>query len=71
MGGAPPLGYRPDGRSLAIVNEHAECIRTIFARYGAHKRVRSVADALARDGMVIPQRTLGSGRTTGSGFLAR
>ena len=71
MGGAPPLGYRPDGRSLAIVDEHAECIRTIFARYGAHKRVRSVADALARDGMVIPQRTLGSGRTTGSGFLAR
>jgi site-specific DNA recombinase len=33
MGGIPPLGYRPDGRSLAIVEEHAVLIRDISARY--------------------------------------
>ncbi len=30
MGGTPPLGYRPDGRSLAIVPEHAELVRDMF-----------------------------------------
>ena len=24
MGGTPPLGYRPDGRTLAIIEEHAD-----------------------------------------------
>jgi site-specific DNA recombinase len=33
MGGTPPLGYRPDGRSLAIVEEHAERVRLIFKLY--------------------------------------
>ncbi len=28
-GGTPPLGYAPEGRSLAIVPEHAKLIRTI------------------------------------------
>jgi site-specific DNA recombinase len=67
MGGTPPLGYRPNGRSLAIVDKHAEIICCIFDRYYAHKRVRSVADELARDGIAIPQRTLGSGRRIGGG----
>ena len=33
MGGVPPLGYKPDGRSLAIVPEHATLARLIFDRY--------------------------------------
>ena len=32
MGGIPPLGYRPDGRSLAI-DDHAALVRQIYARY--------------------------------------
>src|SRR5688572_30920435 len=30
MGGVCPLGYRPDGRTLAIVPEHADVIRELF-----------------------------------------
>ncbi|WP_426265500.1 recombinase family protein, partial [Sphingomonas sp. PWP1-2] len=33
MGGTPPLGYAPNGRSLAIVEPHAKLIRTIFDLY--------------------------------------
>lgn len=32
-GGTPPLGYAPEGRSLAIVSEHAKLIRHIYVRY--------------------------------------
>jgi len=32
MGGTPPLGYRPDGRSLAIIDGHAEIVRDICQR---------------------------------------
>ncbi|MEV4932692.1 recombinase family protein [Sphingobium sp. LMA1-1-1.1] len=31
MGGIPPLGYRPNGRSLSIIPEHAELVREICA----------------------------------------
>src|SRR5438309_4097997 len=33
MGGTPPLGYEPKGRTLAIVEEHAEIVRGIYRRY--------------------------------------
>lgn len=33
MGGIPPLGYRPSGRTLAVVEEHAELVHEIFTRY--------------------------------------
>ena len=33
MGGTPPIGYRPDGRSLAIVEQHAGLVRVVFNRY--------------------------------------
>jgi site-specific DNA recombinase len=33
MGGIPPLGYQPYGRSLAIVGPHAEIVREIYRRY--------------------------------------
>ncbi|MFN9578541.1 MAG: recombinase family protein [Novosphingobium sp.] len=46
MGGLPPLGYRPDGRSLAIIEEHAELVRSIYRRYLELGTVRLLADAL-------------------------
>lgn len=49
MGGIPPLGYRPDGRTLAIVEEHAALVREIHARYLALGNVRSVAESLAAE----------------------
>jgi site-specific DNA recombinase len=33
MGGTPPLGYRPDGRTLAIVEEQADLVQRIYAAY--------------------------------------
>jgi site-specific DNA recombinase len=65
MGGIPPLGYKPDGRSLAIVEDHAALVRTIFARYLALGNVRAVADALARGGILSPARSTATGKAIG------
>jgi site-specific DNA recombinase len=65
MGGNPPLGYRPDGRSLAIVEEHASLVRHIFARYLCLGNVRLVTSELAEQGILAPERTATTGRTTG------
>jgi DNA invertase Pin-like site-specific DNA recombinase len=62
MGGTPPLGYKPDGRSLAVVEEHAAIIRDIYARYLASGNVRLVADQLAAASIGAPVR-----HRTGSG----
>lgn len=56
MGGIPPLGYEPNGRSLKIVEAHAEIVRGIFDRYLRLGNVRHVAAELARDGIVSPVR---------------
>src|SRR3954451_4399874 len=50
MGGTPPIGYRPDGRSLAIVEAHADIVRHIFKRYADLKNVRLLADELKERG---------------------
>jgi DNA invertase Pin-like site-specific DNA recombinase len=71
MGGTPPLGYRPDGRSLAIVEEHASVVRDIFRRYLELGNVRLVADALARDGLVAPTRETAGGKAFGGGTFTR
>ncbi|UVO50187.1 recombinase family protein [Sphingomonas sp. SUN019] len=72
MGGTPPLGYRPDGRSLAIVEEHAAIVRDIFARYIATGNVRLVAEQLAREGIGAPVRTrIGSGKAFGGVVFTR
>nr|WP_294076960.1 recombinase family protein [Sphingomonas sp.] len=65
MGGTPPLGYRPDGRGLAIVEDHAQLIRDIFARYLALGNVRLLAESLARDRIGAPIRHYGNGRAFG------
>lgn len=65
MGGIPPLGYRPDGRSLAIVEDHAAVTRHIFARYQALGTVRALADELAQGGVHAPPRATANGRAIG------
>jgi DNA invertase Pin-like site-specific DNA recombinase len=71
MGGTPPLGYRPDGRSLAIVEEHAAIVRDLFQRYLEVGNVRLVADALAREGAVAPRRQTTSGKVYGECAFTR
>jgi hypothetical protein len=56
MGGIPPLGYEPDGRSLKVVEAHADIVRDIFERYVRLGNVRLVAEELAEEGIVSPVR---------------
>lgn len=56
MGGTPPLGYAPDGRSLRVIDEHARLVRAIFERYLDLGNVRHVAEGLQRDGILSPVR---------------
>jgi DNA invertase Pin-like site-specific DNA recombinase len=71
MGGVPPLGYKPDGRTLAIVEPHAALIRDIYARYLALGNVREVTDALCAEGIVVPRRTTGTGKALGGAQFSR
>jgi DNA invertase Pin-like site-specific DNA recombinase len=71
MGGIPPLGYEPDGRSLKIVPEHAEIVRDIYSRYLAVGNVRLVAEQLEREGRRLPLRTTTTGKPFGGGLFMK
>lgn len=71
MGGNPPLGYRPDGRTLAVVDEHADLVRHIFGRYLDLGNVRLVANELAERGITTPERIASTGRSTGGRPFSR
>lgn len=71
MGGPPALGYRPDGRSLAIVEEHAAIVRDIFTRHLALGSVPHVTDQLADEGIRSPRRERKTGRAYGGGAFSR
>ena len=71
MGGTVPLGYRAHGRTLAIVGKHAAVVRDIYARYLKLRNVRLVAEALIGEGITIPVRKTGTGRTIGGGVFSR
>jgi site-specific DNA recombinase len=71
MGGMPPLGYKPDGRSLAIVESNAELVRDIFARYKSLGNVRELAAYYAQQGILVPSRTAGTGRKFGGNRFTR
>jgi DNA invertase Pin-like site-specific DNA recombinase len=71
MGGTPPLGYRPDGRSLAIVEEHAELVRLIFALYLELGNVRLLQQELDHRGIVKPVRASKAGRSFGGTSFSR
>jgi len=71
MGGTPPLGYRPDGRTLAIVEDQASIVRDIFARYLELGNVRLLADQLIGEGIAMPVRISGKGQSFGGCPLTR
>jgi DNA invertase Pin-like site-specific DNA recombinase len=71
MGGTPPLGYEPNGRTLGIVDDHAEIVREIYRRYRELGNVRLVAEQLVCDGIRSPDRTSGAGRRFGDRQFTR
>ena len=71
MGGNPPLGYKPDGRTLVIVPEHAELIRELFRRYLAIGNVRLVTEELDAERIRVPERITSTGRPMGGGKFTR
>lgn len=71
MGGTVPLGYEPNGRSLAIADEHAGLIRHVFARYLELGNVRLLAEEMKRGGMQCPKRISRQGRSYGCVWFSR
>jgi DNA invertase Pin-like site-specific DNA recombinase len=65
MGGNVPMGYAPDGRSLAILEPEAEIIRTLYALYDRHGSVRAVKEQADRMGLRTRRRTAPGGRKSG------
>ena len=65
MGGIVPLGYEANGRTLAIVDEHAAVIRDLFRRYCEIGNVRLLKEQLDDEGMMIPERFTATGRKMG------
>ncbi len=56
MGGTPPLGYRPDGRTLTIYGAEADMVRDIYRRYLSIGNVRLVAEQLITEQIITPAR---------------
>ncbi|SMQ69813.1 Site-specific DNA recombinase [Altererythrobacter xiamenensis] len=71
MGGIPPLGYKPHGRTLVVVEEHAALVRGIFERYRELGNVRLVAESLKSEGRHCPRRKTSSGKAYGGGPFRR
>jgi DNA invertase Pin-like site-specific DNA recombinase len=71
MGGMPPLGYKADGRTLAIVEPHAALIRDIYTRYLELGNVRRMAERFYNEGIMVPKRVAGTGRAFGGSLFSR
>jgi site-specific DNA recombinase len=71
MGGVVPLGYRVENRALHIVEDHAEIVRSLFRRYLGAGSVVRLTQQLDADGVRIPIRIDGGGRSTGGGLFSR
>ena len=71
MGGVVPLGYRVEERALHIVDDHAEIVRSLFRRYLEAGSVVRLKQQLDAEGVRIPVRIDGGGRSTGGGLLNR
>jgi site-specific DNA recombinase len=71
MGGTPPIGYQPDGRSLAIIEEEATLVRHIFHRYAELGNVRLLAQELEDAGICSPVRSSARGRIFGGRPFSR
>ena len=72
MGGTPPLGYAPDGRTLKFVDLEADLVRLLFDRYLALGNVRLLEQELRAGGTTLPIRIrLKTGQTFGGGSFSR
>jgi site-specific DNA recombinase len=71
MGGVVPLGYRVEDRALRIVEDHAAIVRSLFRRYLEAASVVRLKQQLDAEGVRIPIRIDGGGRSTGGGLLSR
>ncbi len=71
MGGNPPLGYEPEGRTLAIVEDHAALIRGIYRRYLEIGNVRLLKQQLDDEGLLVPERFTSTGRRMGGVHFTR
>jgi len=71
MGGTPPMVYQPNGRTLTVIDDHAEVVRDIYRRYLDLGNVRLVAEQLAADGINTPHRIATTGRNYGNCRFSR
>ena len=71
MGGSPPLGYEPDGRTLTINQVEAETIRMIFTRYLELGTVNALRVELKEAGVVSKRWTMKSGVDRGGEPFSR
>ena len=71
MGGVVPLGYRVEDRALHIVDDHAAIVRSLFRRYLEAGSVVCLKQSLDAEGLRIPIRIDGAGRSTGGGLFSR
>ncbi|MDB5678297.1 recombinase family protein [Sphingomonas bacterium] len=71
MGGSPPMGYKPKGRTLEIIEEDAALVRNIFKRYCELGNAWFVAKSLAGDGILTPRRVSAKGNDYGGRPFSR
>src|SRR3984885_9679842 len=71
MGGVISLGYRGKARALYIVDDHAAIVRSLFRRYLEAGSVVRLKQQLDAEGVRIPIRIDGGGRSTGGGLFSR
>jgi site-specific DNA recombinase len=67
VGGPIPLGYATVNKKLVVVPEEADTVRTMFRLYLECGSVGTLAEELARRGVMAKVRSLASGRTKGGG----
>lgn len=65
MGGTPPFGYKPNGRTLEIVEDEAEIIRHLFQLYLEAGSLRELADKCNQLGYRTRGRSGGNGSPLG------
>lgn len=70
MGGAPPLGYDPDGRKLRLNEAEAELVRHIFDRFLALQSVPLLRKELTAQGKVSKRWTATTGTVFGGAPFA-
>lgn len=71
MGGKPPLGYDPSGRSLVINPSEADQVRLIFARFIALGSVIALEPDVQQRGVTSKKWTSSAGNTHGGCAISR